>query len=538
MSVASLFHIGKSALTASQAQLGVTGNNIANINTPGYSRQEVILNITAPLTQVRGSVGQGVSVAGIKRNYSSFLQNQINLAQQDYGQFTTMSQTLNQVEQIFNEVQNLGLATPLAVFFNAWQDVANNPPGLTERDLLLQKADALADAAVGMEQNLKNILKQTQTGITESVTQINALASKIARLNGQIGQVEAGSSITANDLRDQRDAALKDLSNLVELSSWEDKNNGVLTVNLGMKTLVGGNTAKPISLGYGTNGDYTLLLDGQNITTRITKGELGGLLIARQDIEANLLSLRKLAAAITNTVNLQHALGYGLDGSTRNNFFNPLQLSVQDNSAGADLTATIIDYSQLTLNEYSIGFNGSHYEIYDQETGALKSSGAYDSTGTIISLEGIQFAISGSVTDRDHFTVSPLITAIQTLGTFVTSAQQIAASGTATGLPGDNTNALALAGLMDRTITTLNSQPFANYYQTLVGQVGSQSRAASDELKFSDNFLTRLNSQREAISGVNMDEEAANLIRFQRAYEAGARLIKTADELFQTLLNL
>ena len=146
--------------------------------------------------------------------------------------------------------------------------------------------------------------------------------------------------------------------------------------------------------------------------------------------------------------------------------------------------------------------------------------------------------LSGAVTDQDSFTVSPLTTAIQNFNIALTSPREIAASATSTGLPGDNTNALALAALMDTNITALDSETFADFYQRLVGQVGAQSKNALDVFDFSEGFLYELNNRRDAISGVNMDEEAANLIRYQRAYQAAARLIQTADEIFKVLLNL
>ncbi|MBI5601869.1 MAG: flagellar hook-associated protein FlgK [Deltaproteobacteria bacterium] len=540
MSINGLFNIGKSALFASQTQLSITSNNIANASTPGYSRQEVILEIATTASQAAEFQGGGVSVAGVKRLYDRLLQNQINSTQQDYGQATTLSETLAKVEQIFNETQDLGLAGPLKDFFNAWQGVASNPAGLTERNLLLQKSDALVLSAQRMENGINAILRQIQEGITGLTDQINSLASKIARLNDQIIQIEAGSSMeSAGSLRDQRETALKDLSNLVELSYWEDKSNGSLTVTMGMKTLVDGNSTSPLSAVYNDEGDFILQLDGQDITSRITKGEMGGLLTAHQEIEGTYLhDLRTLVASVTNTVNLQHASGFDLDGSTNANFFNPLQLSTGNFSVGANLTAVITDYSQLTLGEYEIQFNGANFEVYDSGTGALKTSGVYNAGGTTINLEGIQFDIMGPVTDLDRFTVSPLTTAIKNFQTALTAPRQIAASGTATSLPGDNTNALALADLSNSQSTALDSETFANYYQGLVGQIGTQSRMASDELTFQDNFLTGLTTRRDAASGVNMDEEAANLIRYQRAYEAAARLIRTADEIFQTLLNL
>jgi len=539
MSISSILNIGLTALNASQTQLSVTSNNIANETTAGYCKQEVILEVSSPIAQSGVSVGSGVTVAQIKRYYDAFIQNQIYGAQQDYGRTSTQSQTLSEVEQIFNEDQNLGLATPLKDFFNAWQSVADNPEDQTARNLLLQKSDTLVNSAQTMENSIQDTLKSSEQGIADSVEKVNSLASKIAKLNDQIGQLGTGSTTeTANDLRDQRDTALKDLSNLIGISTWEDKTNGAVTVTIGMKNLVSGNTANTLSAAYNGEGEYALQLDGQDITSRITKGEVGGLLTARQEIEGDLHDLRKLVASITNTVNLQHSQGFGLDGSTGNNFFNPVGLTVKNNSAGADLTATITDFSQLTMAEYSIKFNGGNYEVYNKETGGLLTSGAYNAGGTTINLEGVQFDMSGAVTDQDSFTVSPLTTAIQNLKTNITSYQQIAASGTADGLPGDNTNALAIAGLTDSNITALNSDTFANYYKNLVAKVGNQSQTASDELTFSNNFLSQLNTQRDSVSGVNMDEEASNLIIFQRAYQAAARVITTADTIYQTLLNM
>ncbi len=539
MSISSILNIGISALNASQTQLSVTSSNIANETTSGYSRQEVILEVSSPIAQSGGSVGSGVNVAQIKRDYYPFIQNQICGAQQDYGKASTQSQTLSELEQIFNENRNLGLATPLADFFNAWQEVANNPENQTARNMLLQKSDSLVNSAQTMENSIQGVLKSDDQGITASVESVNSLASKIAKLNDQISQLEARSTtVSANELRDQRDTAVKELSNLIGISTWEDKTNGSVTVTIGMKNLVSGNTVNTLSAAYNGEGEYSLQLDGQDITSRITKGEIGGRLTARQEIEGDLHDLRKLVASITNAVNLQHRQGFGLDGSTGINFFNPAELSVKNNSTGANLAATITDFSQLTMTEYSIKFNGDSYEVYNKETGTILTSGAYNAGGTTINLEGVQFDMSGSVTDQDSFTVSPLTAAIQNFKTTITSNQQIAASGTADGLPGDNINALALANLVNGNITALNSDTLVNYYKNLVAKVGNQSQTAADELTFSNNFLSQLKTQRDSVSGVNLDEEASNLVIFQRAYQAAARVVTTADALYQTLLNM
>jgi flagellar hook-associated protein 1 FlgK len=541
MSLTGLLNIGKSALSVSQTQLAVTSHNIANVQTPGYCRQEVIVETSSWTTASGGPVvGQGVTVKTIKRHYDALLQQELFLTQQDYGKYTLLNQTLSGVEQLFNEAQKLGLARSLTDFFNAWQDVANHPEGLTERYLLLKKAEALTATAQKLEQGLNDILKNIEKGISESAEQINTLAAQIARINGQImrsGTQEG--TLSANNLRDQREALLAELSQLADISIFEDPANGAVHVTLGMRTLVDGDTSRSLTAEIDETGRQTLVLNGEDITSRIAGGKLGGLLTARKEIEETVLTgLRRFVAALINAVNLQHREGYGLDGSTGNDFFSPLQLTVRDYSSGADLTAEITDYSQLTMEEYTVRFSGGNYYVYERTTGELKTSGVYEPSGTTINLEGMRWEISGTVSDQDSFQVSPLTTAVAGFQTALTSAQQIAAAGSSSGVPGDNENALALADLIHQGLTVLDNQSLEDHYQYLVAQVGLKTQEASEALTFTENFLNHLNDRRDSVSGVSLDEEATNLIRFQRAYQAAARLIRATDELFQTLLNL
>jgi len=541
MSLTGLLNIGKSALSVSQTQLAVTSHNIANVQTPGYCRQEVIVETSSWTTASGGPVvGQGVTVKTIKRHYDALLQQELFLTQQDYGKYTLLNQTLSGVEQLFNEAQKLGLARSLTDFFNAWQDVANHPEGLTERYLLLKKAEALTATAQKLEQGLNDILKNIEKGISESAEQINTLAAQIARINGQImrsGTQEG--TLSANNLRDQREALLAELSQLADISIFEDPANGAVHATLGMRTLVDGDTSRSLTAEIDETGRQTLVLNGEDITSRIAGGKLGGLLTARKEIEETVLTgLRRFVAALINAVNLQHREGYGLDGSTGNDFFSPLQLTVRDYSSGADLTAEITDYSQLTMEEYTVRFSGGNYYVYERTTGELKTSGVYEPSGTTINLEGMRWEISGTVSDQDSFQVSPLTTAVAGFQTALTSAQQIAAAGSSSGVPGDNENALALADLIHQGLTVLDNQSLEDHYQYLVAQVGLKTQEASEALTFTENFLNHLNDRRDSVSGVSLDEEATNLIRFQRAYQAAARLIRATDELFQTLLNL
>lgn len=540
MSLFGLFDIAKTSLFASQTALAATSKNIANINTPGYSRQEVILEIANPVTVKGGLLGMGVSVKGIKRHYDGFIHAQLIGQHQNYGRSFTLNRSLSRIEQIFNETNNMGLSSSLMDFFNAWQDVSTNPEGSPQRMVLLQKAGDMAVTARRMESGILDTLRHANDEIDDIVNRVNSIAGEIAALNERIMQIETGyNTENAPDLRDSRDNLLSELSELVEFSYFEDS-NGYVNITAGMRNLVYGEKTGSLTTRINEDGNRDLYLDGVNITSHISKGQLGGLIAFRDNIESETLhETRKLIASLTKEINTLHSSGYGLDGTTGNDFFNPLQLSTKDNSAGADITsAAITDLSALTLDEYNVTFDAANnYYVYNSQSGALVTSGSYTS-GSTISFDGIDLVITGAVTASDGFFVSPLTDAVRNFGVAVTETGKIAASASNTTLPGDNTIALEIARLSDSSLYDLGNSSFMDYYKGIVSGAGTLSRAASDSLRFDDNLLAELQNRRESISGVSLDEEAVNLIRFQRAFEAGAKMIKVTDELIETILNL
>jgi flagellar hook-associated protein 1 FlgK len=538
MSLLGLFNIGKSAIFASQTALSVTGHNIANVNTPGYSRKEVILDIAIPVSIGRNFLGRGVSVSDIRRNYDRFIQSQLLIQSQNYGRSLAMERVLSQIEQVFNETDDLGIETGLRDFFGAWNDVVTNPESIPQRTVLLEKARSLVNTIKGMESRITDTIRHINEETDDTVKRINTIASDVARLNDSIVRIEAGQGREkATDLRDERDRLLGELSNLVDISTIEDK-NGAVTVIVGMRNLVSGGVTNPLSTRRNENGDLDLYIDNVNVTTGIKSGTLGGLLSVRDYIESNPLhDLRKLAASLNKEVNILHRQGFGLDASTGNDFFIPLSLSTGDFSSGTDITATIVDPSTLTLDEYVITFDATNYYVRNKETSALVASGAY-SSGSPIEFDGIRVVVTGAITTQDRFTVSPLTGAISNLGVAIIDPKGIAAASSETGLPGDNTNALRVFQLSEDVLSDLGGTTFSGYLRETVSRIGTMSGAASDSLRFEDNLLQEMKNRREAVSGVSLDEEAMNLVRFQRAFEAGARIIKVTDELLQTVLEL
>jgi flagellar hook-associated protein 1 FlgK len=538
LSLFQLFNIGNSLLYASQSGLSVTSNNIANANTPGYSKQAVVLSISSPLEMGRGFMGMGVTVSGIRSSSDRFIQAQLLDQLQNTGRSVALEQTMSQIEQIFNEAQGLGISTSLTDYFNAWSDVASDPASQTPRSVLLQKAGVLVVSAQRMENRLTQTLLQINQGVDDAVRQVNEIASDIAGLNEQIVKIEAGhTGERANDFRDQRDELMNQLSTLVGNSSFEDQ-NGALTVTIGMKNLVSGTSTNTLSTTIDNNGNKQLVLDRVNITSNVSSGNMSGLIDSASELKTtSLFGLRKLVASVTKEINLLHETGYGLDGTTGNDFFDALQVSAGNYSAGASITASIANMNLVSLDEYTIGFGAGNYTVTNNQTGAIAASGAYVS-GNPIAFDGIQVTITGVVTSADSFVVSPLTDAIKNFSVSTSDPNKVAASDSLAQLPGNNVLAQLIAQAADTAVSDLGNGTFADYYQGLVSTVGSLSQAASDSRTFDENLLAEITKRRDSVSGVSLDEEAANLLRYQRAYEAGAKMIQIADELMRTVLSL
>ncbi|NOZ68727.1 MAG: flagellar hook-associated protein FlgK [Deferribacteres bacterium] len=555
MSLLGLFDIGRSGIYANQKALRVSSNNIANVNTPGYSRQDVVMRIANPIEMNGNYLGRGVGKVDIRRAFDGFIFYQILGQSSSYGKSFSVDRGMSHVEQIFNEAQDFGLSNAMTDYFNAWQEVAANPHETAQRSMLLVKAEAFVNTAKQMENDLKNTLNFVNDEIKDVVDQINVLTKNIATVNGKIIEVEAGGVETANVFRDQREQMMKELAELIDYDWYEDK-DGSVSIVAGRGSIVAGVQSYELSTALNLEGDRNVYHGKTDITSFFHSGRLGGYVSLRNDIKSRpLLSLRKLVASIIEETNYLHKSSssrptYDLDGNAGTDFFDAMKLYTRDDTTGGSgaviTSAAIYDYdpSVLALNEYDITFvdvSGTlNYQVRNHETGALVKQGAYTS-GDNIDFNGIRVVItdgSSAPSVNDSFFVSPLKSVIENFKVAVTSGRQVAAAKSSSALPGDNTNALDIIDKYTSQISNLGSVTYEDYYAETVSTVGSLSQSASDSLEFEDNLLFELKNRRESVSGVSLDEEAANLIRYQRAFEAGARIIKLTDELLEMIINI
>ncbi len=549
MSLFALFDIGRSGINASQRGLATASNNIANVNTPGYSRQDVILRVANPIELNGDYIGRGVGDTTVRRTFDNFTYVQLLGQSSSYGNSLALEGGLNHVEQIFNEAQDKGLLNFMQQYFNSWQDVSDNASDPAPRTALMRNSEAFINAAKQIEADLVNTIEFVNDEVGDVVDQINVLTTNIATVNGNIQQVEAGGSEVANTFRDERERMMKELAQLIDYD-WNENVDGTVTVVAARRSVVAGVESFDFTTALTLDGDRDVFSSGTNITSYIDKGELGGYISLREDLQTNTLNdIRKLVASVIQETNYLHYRGTGLDDSTGNNFFSTLQVFTRDNTTGTSNAAISADITSntnlrvVTLDEYDLTFSDStNFQIVNR-TDLTSDSGTLPGDATI-TVDGITFTIDtsgGAPAAGDTFYISPVSGAISNFSLNITDNDEIAASDLTTAAGANRSNnaqANALIAQHQATVTNLGGITFEEYYGGLVTDVGSMTKAASDNLEFDENLLFQLESRRESISGVSLDEEAANLIRYQRAFEAGARIIKITDELLELVINL
>jgi flagellar hook-associated protein 1 FlgK len=496
-------HTAQRSLMAAQAGMTVVNHNIANANTAGYTKQRLELSQAdpyqppAPASGLIYQFGQGVQLDAVSRVRDGFLDNQFRYEQSKAGEFEFVNKTMTQVEDIVGEPSDQGLATSIQQLFDAVQDMANQPENLASRSAFLQQANdmmylfqqqgrqllQLHGNLVGV-QGQQDTLNASQLGI--AVADFNTKLQNLADLNNNISAVTASAG-SPNDLLDRRAQLLEELSLSADIIV-EDLPNNLVRVSLGGQELVRGKlllneltlTVSTEANAAGVPARLTTSNSAVDITDTITSGQLKGIL----DIAGNNPTVKSVMAVFDDI----NALFSSLTSS-----FNTLQAS------GRDLDGNLHN-------------TGAASTIF-----SLKSS--YPGTGPTLL----------------HMELNPnLVDAPQRLAL---AANDSSVTGGFSG-GGDNRNALAMAGLRYTAMAGINNQSFEQFHQTVVARLGTNARSYQDRATNQTNLLDELDARRSSVSGVNMDEEAIDLMRYQRMYEAASKVIKSLDEMYRTIINM
>ena len=554
-----VINLAGKALLIQQKAIAVTGNNIANVNTPGYSRQKLNLQTSSPLQSDVGLMGNGVEAIGIEREYNRFLGVQINAESETLGRWETQKDTLEIVEALFDESADFGLSRSLSDFWTAWQDLSNDAPNFNERLVLQAKGSLLASSFNRIATDLQKAQEGIDLNIEGAVQDINQLTQEIADLNEKIMESEA-SGHTANDYRDQRDLAVRQLAELIDINSFEDASSRV-TISVGDgQPLVESNSYRLLATSVNASGfkDINWIdVDGtpQNITASIADGKMKGWLESRDVIIEDYLSrLDDMAGTMMREINAKHASGYGLDESTGHNFFTGGLFGAINSASGSlSVTGESTLTGSINISLVGGGTAGSELVTTDPVTGDITiaiedgvSTGAQiaaalqahaDINSVVATAPGTAWSL-GAGSDAASIGGSHAAAEIQVNAAIVNDLDLIAAAGTLGGVPGDNSNAIAIANLQFVKTMNSSSSSFDDYYHALVSEVGSETQNTTSYYRHQADMVVQMENRREAISGVSLDEEMINLVKFQNAYDAAAKLISTADELLQTVLNM
>lgn len=468
--------IAKRALMAQERALLVSGHNVANASTPGYTRQRVILRAVPPPegTELRGIAGGGVEVGGITRLRDLFLDLGYREQAEALGRWEVRSQYLAQVEEILREPSDFSLGAALDAFWDAWQLLSLNPESMAAREQVRQRGEILVERFQEVDRRLSDLVYQVDRTVEAKVAEVNQIASRVADLNRRIVLLGGEGKSGTADLEDERDLLLDRLSRLVGAKVYHGEEG--LRVMVGDHYLVAGD--RWFELGAepdpGLGGVYRVVWAASG-ERAYPEGELGALMEVRdRDIAGYREDLRRLAWGVASEVNGLHAGGYDLAG-------NPV--------AGQPWQNFFVNKSDLSPPDY--GFT------------------AYAS-----------FRLA-------DWRVNPEIAA---------DVRRIAAAKNP-GLPGDGSNALAIADIRRVKVAFLDDATPGDFHRRVIGSLGVAARGAQDQTRTQELLVQQIEQQRQATSGVNLDEEMMEMVRAQHAYGAAAKLAGVVDEMLRLLLE-
>jgi flagellar hook-associated protein 1 FlgK len=631
-----IFGSGVSALNAAQIGLSTTEHNIANANTPGFNRQEVVLGARLPQATGAGFIGQGVEVSTVKRIYNEFLSNQVMQGQTQASQLETYYQQIGQINNMLAD-SDAGLSPAMQDLFSAVNNVASSPDSQASRQAMLGSAQFLVSRFQSLNQRLSDINSSINGQISSSVTTINSYAQQIATMNKNI--VLAQGAFTGqmpNDLLDQRDQLISQLNMEIKATVVKQGDGSInVFIGSGQSLVVGEQTIalqavqslsdpSRFEVAYGSGA--SVVRAQQN---SMQGGVLGGLIAFRSeslDVAQN--ALGRVALVLADTFNQQHKLGQDLNGSLGGNFFTqpvPLVNANTANTGTATISASVASSSALTGSDYSLRFNGgTAYTLTRLSDNTVTAFATLPQT-----VDGLTIATTAGAIAGDSYVIRPTVNGARDIAVAISDPSRIAAAApirtnaslanigsgrisegtvnavfpvnanlqqpvsivfdsppttytvTGTGVPGspvagvaytvgtaityngwtmqitgapaagdtftvasntnataDNRNALLLANLQTKNTIAGGTVSYQGAYAQLVSQVGNKTRELGMSGLAQTSMVNQIIQTQQSVSGVNLDEEAANLMRYQRAYQAAGKVIQVANTLFDTLLSL
>ncbi|MER2044139.1 flagellar hook-associated protein FlgK [Pantoea agglomerans] len=548
--MSSIINSAMSGLSAAQAALSTTSNNISNYTVAGYSRQTTVLAQANSTLQGNSYYGNGVNITGVQREYDAFIATQLRGSSANYSAVSTQHSQISNIDDLLS-TSTTSLSTSLQGFFTNLQNVVSNANDPSARQSMLSNAQGLVSQFQTSAQYLNNMQNSVNADVDSSIKQVNTITSQIADLNKQIGKLSTANGAAPNDLLDKRDQLVNTLNNVVGVTVSQQDGDYTVAMANGL-TLVNGDkshdlVAMPSSsdptrttIGYVDKQAGNVEIPEKLITT----GSLGGLLAFRtQDLDLAQNQLGQLAAAFTTSFNDVHKQGFDSKGNQGVDFFNigsPIVVGNSKNSTAASVTAEWTDTSALKASNYTVSYDGNNWTATraSDSTAVTITPGTDASGNTTLSFDGLKLTVAGTPAPaaKDSFLVKPVQNAINDMSVAITSESQVAAAG-AVGGESDNRNAQKLLNLQDVKLVGGNAT-LSQAYATIVSSVGNKTSSLETTSTTQKSVVSQLTQRQQSVSGVNLDEEYANLTKYQQYYMANAQVLQTASTVFNALINI
>lgn len=552
-------HIGLTGLQTQRKSLDVAGHNVANANNEEYSRQRAVQTATEPypvpsLTSPGGAgqLGTGVKVAEIERIRDEFIEGQIRQESQEMGKWDKLYQGLHRIESVLKEPSDSGLNSVLSRFWQSLQDLSNSPEDPATRSTVQQRAISLTDTFHSLNEQLTDYKKSLNRDVFSTVNNINSLTRRIADLNRQITAIEY-SGQKPNDLMDKRDGLFKELSETVNVRGKIDQ-YGNLNISLGGTNLVNKANINELKVEGDVEADVRYENEVQFKDTgeevRINSGKLKGIIQTRdENIDNYIDELDTLAEGLAARFNEVHRSGYDLNGEAGEDFF----IIASDDDRSPSAVIRLSEAIKRDDTKIAAGYVNDNPEVVTVDSVSTRSDYSYQidvsenddpASELLVTIREMDGAFAVNTEEDIEIDAGDNITLSTVPGFSADFTVTINETGTANlgweRGSGDNAVRLADAIKKDKVIGEDDdtSASITEHYQSVIATLGVDGERAQQMKASQGDLVNQLQNQRESISGVSLDEEMTNIIKYQQAYNAASKIITTTEKLLDNLMQI
>lgn len=542
--MSSALSTGLSGLLAYQRAINVHSQNIANVNTEGYVRQRVELIAQGNSSVLAGPAG--VSIAQIRRDVNNYLLEQGRSSQSAATRSELMAEKADQIVGLVASA-DYGLDETLRELRNNFEALATEPTSTIIREEVFARLQTTIDRFKTMDARLAEFEFEIEARLTEEVSRVNALTQQIAQLNTEIARQGIGGRAVSPSLLDARDRATNELADKIGIRVNERRDGSTSITTTGGVLLVNGTSAATLArvndLREPTRGRIVLQVGpaSTDVTREMHGGIIGGLLDTRSQLVENTRNeLGRLAASVVATLNARNAAGDDGDGDPGLALFTigvPAVRAASSNTGSASLSVALNDARELTASDYLIERGASSWTIRRLADETILTPTGSGTAADPWVFDGVELTVSsGAAATGDNYLIRPTRNLIEGISVAVTSGSELAAAARNTAA-GNNQNAISLAAAFDDKLLEANSRSISEMSLRLTTRIASARDAAALARDVQQQAAIEARSEFGDRYGVNLDEEAAELLRYQQAYQASAQVIRIANELFDSLLD-